>query len=226
MAGKTDFESSAAIAALGDTVGVTNIYEGATGRDAVTDRRLGSEERSTRLGTGIGTVALLATGSRFGRVGTSVGKSIGTIRTVPTTIVVRKTSPVDPIAPSVPKPDLVFIRQSHTVGKPGGKTYVTLAEDMEGVEGMESVYDKLTLDQAPGFTRSGTGIEFELRVPNKGFEIPKGTEFDPITGESLGFTKGGAMEFQIPSPSTSTITRFRFHSSGRTSPWIEGNPFE
>ena len=29
-----------------------------------------------------------------------------------------------------------------------------------------------------------------------------------------------------PSPSTSTITRFRFHSSGRTSPWIEGNPFE
>ena len=63
---------SAALAALGDVVGATNIYEGYTGEDAVTDRQLGGQERSERLGTGIGTgVATLAGGRSF-RAGAGV----------------------------------------------------------------------------------------------------------------------------------------------------------
>src|SRR5262249_1662422 len=53
-AGKYDSTGKTALAALGDTVGVTGIYEGITGRDAVSDRVLGGQDRSERLGTGIG----------------------------------------------------------------------------------------------------------------------------------------------------------------------------
>jgi RHS repeat-associated protein len=72
-AGQTDPGGAAALAALGDTVGLTNIYEGATGRDAVTDRALGSVERGDRLGTGVGSVATALFGSRFARFGGGIG---------------------------------------------------------------------------------------------------------------------------------------------------------
>lgn len=72
-AGQTDPAGSAGIAALGDMVGVTNIVEGATGQDAVTDRVLGSEERSTRLGTGIGTVGTLVLRPKAAKFGGAMG---------------------------------------------------------------------------------------------------------------------------------------------------------
>jgi RHS repeat-associated protein len=72
-AGQTDPAGSAALAALGDTVGVTNIVEGATGQDAVTDRVLGTQERSERLGTGIGTVGTFVLGPKAARVGGAWG---------------------------------------------------------------------------------------------------------------------------------------------------------
>lgn len=71
--GKTDSAGSAGLAALGDMVGVTNIVEGATGQDAVTDRVLGTQERSTRLGTGIGTVGTLVLGPRAAKFGGAMG---------------------------------------------------------------------------------------------------------------------------------------------------------
>jgi hypothetical protein len=75
-----------------------------------------------------------------------------------------------------------------------------------------------------------------MKVPNQNFVPPKTGPLDPKTGmhmpEGTGFTTGvphrglpGAMEFQIPSQPTNTILRFRYHQSGRTSKWIEGNPF-
>ena len=71
-AGQTDRTGSAALAALGDVVGATNIVEGYTGEDVVTDRQLGGQERSERQGTGIGTgVATLAGGRSF-RAGAGV----------------------------------------------------------------------------------------------------------------------------------------------------------
>jgi RHS repeat-associated protein len=72
-AGQTDPAGSAALAALGDTVGVTNIVEGATGQDAVTDRVLGTQERSERLGTGIGTVGTFVLGPKAAKVGGAWG---------------------------------------------------------------------------------------------------------------------------------------------------------
>jgi len=74
-AGKIDHAGSAAIAALGDTVGATNIYEGATGQDAVTDRVLATQERSGRLGTGIGTVGTLLLGPKAAKFGGAIGTS-------------------------------------------------------------------------------------------------------------------------------------------------------
>jgi RHS repeat-associated protein len=73
--GQTDRTGQAGLAALGDTVGVTGIYEGATGHDAVTDRTLHTQERSDRLGTGIGSVATVLSASRISRLGTSLGRS-------------------------------------------------------------------------------------------------------------------------------------------------------
>jgi RHS repeat-associated protein len=72
-AGKTGYEGAALLAALGDTVGITNIIEGAQGRDAVTDRVFGVQERSERLGTGIGTLGTAAAGRRLARVGHGLG---------------------------------------------------------------------------------------------------------------------------------------------------------
>ena len=79
MAGKIDSGSVAALAEVGDVVGITNIYEGVTGRDAVTDRTLGIEEQSTRLGTGIGQVAVAVgagVGPKLGRLGSSAGEAV------------------------------------------------------------------------------------------------------------------------------------------------------
>jgi RHS repeat-associated protein len=76
-AGETDSAGTAALAALGDTVGVTNIIEGAQGKDAVTDRVLGGEERSARLGGGAGSAATVIAGGllggRFARFSPGVG---------------------------------------------------------------------------------------------------------------------------------------------------------
>ncbi len=66
-AGQTDYEGRAALAALGDTVGITNLVEGARGHDAVTDRALDTDERSRRLGTGIGSVATAVLGGKIAK---------------------------------------------------------------------------------------------------------------------------------------------------------------
>ncbi|WP_328549915.1 RHS repeat-associated core domain-containing protein [Streptomyces sp. NBC_00366] len=73
-AGQTDRVGSAALFALGDTVGASNIYEGATGQDGVTDRALGTQERSTRLGTGVGTALTVLFGSQASKAGGALGK--------------------------------------------------------------------------------------------------------------------------------------------------------
>ncbi|MGK9264495.1 hypothetical protein KXS15_26640 [Sinorhizobium meliloti] len=75
-AGQTDPAGAAGLAALGDTIGITNIVEGATGKDAVTDRTLGSQERSQRLGTGIGSVGTLMLGPKAGNFGKGIGASL------------------------------------------------------------------------------------------------------------------------------------------------------
>lgn len=75
-AGKTDFQGRAAVAALGDTVGVSSIYEGATGQDAVTDRVFQSRERSERLGSGLGSTATFAFGGRFAALGGELGAAV------------------------------------------------------------------------------------------------------------------------------------------------------
>lgn len=73
-AGQTDRAGSAGLAALGDMVGVTNIVEGFfTGQDAVTDRVLGTQERSERLGTGIGTFGTLVLGPKAWKFGGAMG---------------------------------------------------------------------------------------------------------------------------------------------------------
>jgi RHS repeat-associated protein len=77
-AGKTDFAGRAALTAAGDALGLSGLWEGATGRDAVTDRRLGSEERSERLGTGIGGALAFAAGPKALKAGGSLGR--GAIR--------------------------------------------------------------------------------------------------------------------------------------------------
>jgi hypothetical protein len=74
QAGQTDFTGRAALAAAGDAVGFSSAYEGFTGRDAVTGRKFGSQERSEKLGTGIGSVATLFAGKRPYNFGTSLGK--------------------------------------------------------------------------------------------------------------------------------------------------------
>lgn len=73
--GKTDRTGQAALAAMGDTVGITGIYEGATGKDAVTDRTLRTTERSDRLGTGIGSVTTILAGPKLARLGNLAGTS-------------------------------------------------------------------------------------------------------------------------------------------------------
>jgi RHS repeat-associated protein len=73
QAGQTDRTGAAALAALGEPFGVTNIVEGSTGTDAVTDRVLGSQERSERLGTGIGTAGTVVLGPKAARFGGRLG---------------------------------------------------------------------------------------------------------------------------------------------------------
>ena len=134
--------------------------------------------------------------------------------------------PLDPVTDAVtvqkavPAQELHFIRASDSVGVPGKTTYVTLPFDTEGLNGIESVYDKLTLGY-PGstFSRSGASIELRLEVPNQSFSIPQGT-----TG-GTGFTEGGAIEFSIQSQPVGTITGFRLHLPGYTGPWQSFNPF-
>ena len=72
-AGQTDPAARSALAALGEPFGITNIVEGATGNDAVTDRVLGSQERSERLGTGIGTAGTMLLGPKVGKLGGRLG---------------------------------------------------------------------------------------------------------------------------------------------------------
>jgi RHS repeat-associated protein len=74
QAGETDFSGRAALAAAGDAVGVTGIYEGITGRDVVTHRQFGGQERSEKLGQGLGSAAALVAGGRSYKFGTSLGK--------------------------------------------------------------------------------------------------------------------------------------------------------
>ncbi|MDO7174040.1 SpvB/TcaC N-terminal domain-containing protein [Mariniflexile sp. AS56] len=71
--GMENYESSAALAAIGDPFGVTNIIEGATGRDAVTNRALTTEDRSNRLGSGLGGVALFGAAKPIARAGSVLG---------------------------------------------------------------------------------------------------------------------------------------------------------
>jgi RHS repeat-associated protein len=72
-AGKTADPGRLALLAVGDTAGVPGIYEGLTGRDAVTDRTLGRRERSTRLGSALGTAAAFLAGPKAVRIGRAGG---------------------------------------------------------------------------------------------------------------------------------------------------------
>ncbi|MDR4497890.1 MAG: hypothetical protein MRK02_08235 [Candidatus Scalindua sp.] len=129
----------------------------------------------------------------------------------PSTILIRR---------SISLNDLPLARQSGTLGRPGSRVYVTLPTDMDDIVGMEHLYERLTLDY-PGsqWSRTGTAVEFEIRNPNSSFEVGEGTQ------RGLGWTGGGAMDLTVEAPLTLDITRFRFHTPGYTSPWIQGNPF-
>jgi hypothetical protein len=80
------YYGTAALAAAGEMVGATQIYEGIKGKDFVTGRSLSGEERGERLGEGTGSVALLAAakpswrgGMAFGRQYSSYGRMNSTI---------------------------------------------------------------------------------------------------------------------------------------------------
>jgi len=165
------------------------------------------DELSTVARTGVAIDEVSATPN----IENALGAAASEIRSMGSEVIVRKTVPLE---------DLGLIRQG-TVGKPGQIMYVTLPTDMEGIVGMEGAFDRLTLNyENTKFTRSGTAIELELQVPNQGFEVGEGTQ------GYLGWTKGEAIDLTIPSQPNSTVQRFRIHSSGHTSPWIEGNPFQ
>ncbi|NJM99049.1 MAG: hypothetical protein HC800_19590 [Phormidesmis sp. RL_2_1] len=62
-----------ATTALGDALGLGGLYEGTTGRSAITGCLLSEEEQSERLGTGLGTLATIGLGQRAGRFGDYLG---------------------------------------------------------------------------------------------------------------------------------------------------------
>jgi len=72
-AGLTGHGGRAALAGMGDAVGVTPLVEGARGYDAVTTRALGSTERSHKLGDGLGGAALLPLGGPLEQGGAAAG---------------------------------------------------------------------------------------------------------------------------------------------------------
>lgn len=90
---------------------------------------------------------------------------------------------------------------------------------------MEQAQVKLALDPIfyPGslFSREGTAMELELRI-----SVQSLREYGAASNLSIGWTRGGAVELQMPSQPVTNITRFRFLSSGRNSPWIKPNPFQ
>lgn len=74
-AGLTDYQGRAALAAAGDIVGVTNIYEGWKGESAISDLALTGTQRSERLGQGFGTLGATLAGGRAFKLGAAGGKS-------------------------------------------------------------------------------------------------------------------------------------------------------
>lgn len=68
-AGKGDQSGDIALAALGDMAfGATSLHEAVTGREAVTDRTLGGQERSERYGGVVGGIAAVAVGGKVQRL--------------------------------------------------------------------------------------------------------------------------------------------------------------
>jgi hypothetical protein len=61
------------LAAIGDAVGLSGLYEGTVGRSIITDCSLTEEEQSRRLGRGLGSVAAIGTAGRAGQFGTNLG---------------------------------------------------------------------------------------------------------------------------------------------------------
>jgi hypothetical protein len=53
-----------ALAAIGDTVGLSGLYEGTVGRSIITDCSLSEEEQSRRLGRGLGSLATIGLAPR------------------------------------------------------------------------------------------------------------------------------------------------------------------
>lgn len=171
---------------------------------------------SAALANGLGMAAPVA--GAFDKKIAQAGSAAGCPKT-PAYVTVRKTIRLE---------DLPATRAGGTVGKPP-RTYVTLPRDMEGVRGIEQVKEKLTLETYPNsaWKSTDTALELELRAPNKGFAIGEGTyPMGDGSPAKLGWTEGGAMDLTMPAPPTSTVTRFRLHSPGHTSPWIPGNPLE
>lgn len=82
-AGQTDRTGRAALLAMGDTIGASGIYEGITGQDGVTDRALGTTERSERLGSGIGSLAAAATGPKAFKLGGKLGGGVPSLPAKP-----------------------------------------------------------------------------------------------------------------------------------------------
>ena len=74
-AGLTDYQGRAALAAAGDLAGLTKIYEGVTGKTAVSDLTLSGTQRSERLGEGFGTLGATLAGGRAFKLGAAAGKS-------------------------------------------------------------------------------------------------------------------------------------------------------
>jgi len=74
-AGLTDYQGRVTLAAAGDLVGLTNIYEGFSGESAVSDFTLNGTQRSERLGQGFGTLGATLAGGRAFKFGASAGRS-------------------------------------------------------------------------------------------------------------------------------------------------------
>jgi hypothetical protein len=205
----------------------TMLVETIQGRDYMSGRELSRIEIGQKVGSLAATALTMAVGGALlGKAAKGLSpKHSSSATKVPlgagssSEIIVRKVIPLDPVS------ELKFLRQSQSVGRVGQETFVTFPFDADTIVGMEAAFDKLTLNY-PGtkFNRTGASIELEMKVPNQNFKVPDPDPSGFPTG--TGFTEGGAMEFQIPSQSTNTIIRFRFHQNGRTSRWIEGNPFE
>lgn len=73
-AGMTDYQSQAVLAAAGDIVGATDLYEGIRGRSALGDATLTTQIRSEKLGSGGGTMAGFLVGGRAFSSGKSMGQ--------------------------------------------------------------------------------------------------------------------------------------------------------